>query len=98
MVNLVRIYHFARTVRLAGVNPSIAGANISTLWISVGGIPALNPAVLLKPLYWGFLLLGTERGFSVLWVLRFLLLFLVSFEFAMRYTERENHGLALLPP
>lgn len=71
------------------VNPSIAGGNISTLWISVGGIPALNPAVLLKPLYWGFLLLGTERGFSVLWVLRFLLLFLVSFEFAMRYTERK---------
>ena len=71
------------------VNPSIAGGNVSTLWISVGGIPALNLAVLLKPLYWGFLLLGTERGFSVLWVLRFLLLFLVSFEFAMRYTERK---------
>ena len=71
------------------INPAIAGGNISTLWISVGGIPALNLALLFKPFYWGFLLLGTDRGFSALWTLRFLLLFLVSFEFAMRYTEKK---------
>lgn len=70
------------------VSQAIAGGNVSTLWISVGGIPALNPALLFKPLYWGFLLLGTARGFSFLWTMRFLLLFLVSFELAMRYTKK----------
>ncbi|NTU77118.1 MAG: hypothetical protein HGA90_04820, partial [Alphaproteobacteria bacterium] len=71
------------------VSQAIAGGNISTLWISVGGIPALNLALLFKPLYWGFLLLGAERGFSFLWTLRFLLLFFVSFELAMRYTAKK---------
>jgi hypothetical protein len=71
------------------VSRTIAGGDISSLWISVGGIPALNLALIFKPLYWGFLLLGTERGFSFLWTLRFLLLFLVSFEFAMRYTDKK---------
>ncbi len=71
------------------VSQAIAGGNISTLWISVGGIPALNPALIFKPLYWGFLLLGAERGFSFLWTLRFLLLFFVSFELAMRYTAKK---------
>ena len=71
------------------VNQAIGGGNISTLWISVGGIPAFNLAVIFKPLYWGFLLLGTERGFSFLWTLRFLLLFFVSFELAMRYTAKK---------
>ena len=48
------------------VSQAIAGGNISTLWISIGGIPAWNLAFLFKPLYWGFLLLGTDRGFSFL--------------------------------
>lgn len=70
------------------INQAIAGGNVSTLWISVGGIPAFNLALIFKPLYWGFVFLGTERGFSFLWTLRFLLLFLVSFELAMRYTGK----------
>jgi len=68
------------------VNRLIADGDISTVWISVGGIPAFNPAVIFKPLYWGFLLLGTDKGISILWVLRFILLFFVSFEFARVYT------------
>lgn len=70
------------------ISQSIAGGNVSTLWVSVGGIPALNLAFIFKPMYWGFPLLGTERGFSFLWTLRLLLLFFVSFESAMRYTEK----------
>jgi len=70
------------------VSQAIAGGNVSTLWISVGGIPAFNIAFLFKPLYWGFLLLGSERGFSFLWTMRSLLLFFVSFELAMRYTKK----------
>lgn len=72
------------------VNHLIADGDISTVWISVGGIPAFNPAVIFKPLYWGFLLLGTEKGISVLWVLRFILLFFVSFEFARVYTKNDR--------
>lgn len=72
------------------VNQAIAGGSISTLWISVGGIPANNIALIFKPLYWGFLLLGTERGFSFLWTLRLLLLFFVSFELAMQYTNKNT--------
>jgi hypothetical protein len=72
------------------ISPAIAGGNVSTLWVSVGGIPALNLALIFKPMYLGFPLLGTERGFSFLWTLRPLLLFLVSFEFAMRYIEKKT--------
>ncbi len=81
------------------VSQAIAGGNISTLWISVGGIPALNLAFIFKPLYWGFLLLGTERGFSFLWTMRFLVLFFISFELAMRYTGKKpwlSFGAAML--
>lgn len=66
------------------------GVGVSTLWESIGGIPAWNVATLLKPFYWGFLLLGTSRGFSWLWEGRWIALFLVSFEFAMVYTKKDK--------
>jgi len=93
---------FSISQGLAGwpaASQAIAGGNVSTLWISVGGIPAFNIAFLFKPLYWGFLFLGTERGFSFLWTMRSLLLFFVSFELAMRYTKRNpwlSFGAAML--
>ncbi len=68
------------------VNALIAGGT-DTLWVSIGGLPAWNSAVLFKPLYWGFLLLGTAKGLSFLYTMRWLLLFLVSFELALRYTK-----------
>ena len=70
------------------VNSLISGGNIDTKWISIGGIPAWNLTLLFKPLYWGFLLFGLEFGFSFLSVLRFVLLFWTSFEFAWLYTKR----------
>ena len=68
------------------VNPLI-GNGTDTLWVSIGGLPAWNAATLFKPLYWGFLLLGAAKGLSFLYALRFVLLFLVSFELALRYTQ-----------
>ncbi len=76
------------------INDLISGGNINTSWISVGGIPAWSPVTLFKPLYWGFLLFGLETGFSFLSIARFLLLFWVSFEFALVYTK-QNRILSL---
>lgn len=75
----------------AGINPLIAGGGIDPTWISIGGLPALNLALLFKPLYWGFLLFGFERGLSVLWILRLFLLFSVSLYFAKIYTNQNVH-------
>ena len=41
---------------------AIGGGSVNAAWISVGGLPAWNTALLFKPLYWPLLLLGTERG------------------------------------
>lgn len=70
----------------AAFNNQIAGGSIDTTWISVGGIPALNSAIVFKPLYWGFLLLDTARGLSFLNNARWIMLFGVSFACAKQYT------------
>ena len=67
------------------VNPLIGGG-ADTAWISVGGIPAWSPAAVFKPLYWGFLTLGLERGYSLLFALRTLGLFHMTQELALLYT------------
>jgi len=76
----------------AAVNNQIAGGGIDAGWISVGGIPALNSALLFKPFYWGFLLLDTARGLSFLCNIRWMMLLGVSFACAKRYT---GNNLAL---
>lgn len=74
------------------VSPMIGGGS-DAAWISMGGLPAWNLAAIFKPLYWGFLLLRAEHGFSLLWTLRGLLLFGVSLELALVYT-RGNRPLS----
>lgn len=71
----------------------IAGGDVTTEWISMGGIPALSLAAIFKPFYWGFLVLGTSRGFSFLFACRLILLFLVSYKLAEKYTKR-NYALS----
>lgn len=78
----------------AAVNDLIAGGGIDPVWISIGGLPAFSLAALLKPLYWGFLVLGAAKGYSFLFAMRLLLLFLVSFETAKHYTQN-NQALSL---
>lgn len=72
------------------INRLIADGDISTQWISVGGIPALSLAAVFKPLYWGFFVLGSAKGLSLLWSLRTILLFFVSYAFAHIYTGKNR--------
>ena len=72
-------------------NPYIAGGGTDATWISMGGLPAWNAALIFKPLYWGFFVFGASRGTAFLWITRSVLLFLVSFTCAMRYTGERKH-------
>ena len=77
------------------INPLMEGGGVDVTWVSMGGLPAFNPAAVFKPLYCGFLRLGTSRGFSFLWIMRCVLLFFVSFAFAMRISK-ENKYISLM--
>ena len=52
-------------------------------------------ATLFRPFLWGYLLLGSAKGLAFFWAARFVVLFLVSFEFGRIYTK-DNRLLALL--
>ena len=69
------------------VNTAIAASATDPTLIAIGGLPAWNLAVVFKPFYWGFLLLGTERGYSLLTLLRVVCLAAVSYAAAKRYTR-----------
>lgn len=69
------------------VNTAITAGAVDPTLVAIGGLPAWNLAAIFKPFYWGFLLLGAERGFSLMTLLRFALLFAVSFLTAKRYTR-----------
>ena len=72
-----------------GVN-ALMGNGTDVTWLSMGGLPALNAALVFKPLYWGFLILGSERGLSLLTVARVVLLFAVTCRTAMRLTRGDR--------
>lgn len=72
------------------INPFIHGGEIDPTWISIGGIPAKNKALVFKPLYWGFILFGSSYGLSILWVLRTLILFFSSYYCALIYTKNNK--------
>ena len=72
-----------------GVN-TLIGNGTDVTWISMGGLPAWNAALLFKPLYWGFLILGFDRGLSLLCICRLGLLFIVSRKTALLYTGQNQ--------
>lgn len=55
----------------------------STDAFSLYGLPTINILEIFRPFHIGYIVLGIERGFSFFWVARFVLLFLVTFEFGM---------------
>lgn len=61
----------------------------------VYGQPVLDPAVLLRPFHWGYLLLGPVRGLSFFWCARLILLFMVSLEFSYRLLAPRSRALAV---
>lgn len=75
------------------VNTAINAASVDPTLIAIGGLPAWNLAAVFKPFYWGFLLFGTETGYSMMTLFRFAALFAVSFLCARRYT-RGNRPLS----
>ena len=72
---------------------TLIGNGADVTWVSMGGLPAWNAALPFKPLYWGFLLLGAERGLSFLCISRLVLLFIVSRKTALLYT-RNNQAMS----
>lgn len=52
--------------------------------------PAWDFITLFRPFFWGYLLFGTERGLSFLWITKFVVLFLVTFEFSMVITQKDK--------
>ena len=74
---------------------TLIGNGTDVTWVSMGGLPAWSAATVFKPLYWGFLLLGADRGLSFLCITRLILLFVVSRKTAMLYTKG-NKGMSML--
>ena len=58
-------------------------------------LPSWNIITLFRPFLLGYLVLGVERGLSFYWVARFIVLFLVTFEFARIWTK-DDRGLSCL--
>lgn len=63
------------------------------------GQPVADPAVLLRPFHWGYLLFGAEQGLAFFWCARVIILFMCTFEVGMLVSNKRKGlavGLALL--
>ena len=56
----------------------------------VYGQPVKNIVSVFRPFLLGFLFLGTAKGLSLFWILRLVLLFLISFEFLMLISNKNK--------
>ncbi len=56
----------------------------------VYGQPVWHYGILFRPFQIGYLLFGTSRGLSFFWCARFVMLFLVTFDFGMFFTEKKR--------
>lgn len=61
----------------------------------VYGQPVKNIVSVFRPFLLGFLFLGTAKGLSFFWILRLVLLFLISFEFLMLISNK-NKKISLI--
>lgn len=68
-------------------NKNIAQGNIN---MNMSNLPVLDILTLGKPLTWGYIFFDEEIGFSFYWMLKIVLLFLVSIEFVMKITKKDN--------
>ena len=68
---------------------------VSTDSFSLYGLPVLNILEIFRLFHLGYIILGIERGISFFWVARFIVLFLVTFEFG-KIIFNENKRLALI--
>ena len=68
-------------------NENIGQGNLNMLMMIT---PVRDIASIGKPLMWGFILFGEELGFSFYWMLKIILLLLVSIEFSMKITKKDT--------
>ena len=73
---------------------TLMGSGTDVTWVSMGGLPAWNAALVFKPQYLGFLLLGGERGLSFFCIFNLTVLFMVSWKTALLYTGN-NRGMSI---
>ena len=73
-------------------NDSLRGGNTDVFMVY--GQPIKNIVSVFRPFLLGFLFLGTAKGLSFFWILRLVLLFLISFEFLMLISN-ENKIISL---
>lgn len=57
---------------------------------TIYGLPVLSIFEIFRPFHLGYLLFGFARGLSFFWVARFVVLFLVTFEFFMIFTNKNK--------
>lgn len=62
----------------------------STDMFIVYGQPVRDIAMIFRPSQWGYLLFGFERGLAFYWCLRFIALFMVTFELGMVLTKKSK--------
>ncbi len=68
-------------------NKNIAQGTSNMLMVSA---PVTDIVAISRPLTWGFLLFGTEYGFSFYWVLKMIALLMVSIELVKKVTHNNN--------
>ena len=77
---------FSQSFNNFNINSNIIRGTTTEVF-SLYGLPVLNILTIFRPYHLGFLFLGLAHGLSFFWVLRTLSLFLVTFEFAMLFTN-----------
>lgn len=68
-------------------NRNIEQGNLNMI---MTGMPVKDITTIAKPLSWGYLLFGEEYGFSFYWMLKMVLLFLVSLEISMKISKKDK--------
>lgn len=57
------------------------------------GQPVLDYSIIFRPFQIGYLFLGAEMGLAFFWCSRFIILFLISFEFCLKIITRQGSNL-----
>lgn len=81
---------FSQSFNNFGYFSDILRGGTSTDAFSMYGLPVLNIVEIFRPFHLGYLFLDLARGLSFFWVSRFIILFLVSFEFFMIFTNKNK--------
>lgn len=81
---------FSQSFNNFGYFSDILRGGVSTDAFSIYGLPVFNLVEIFRPFHIGYLFLDLARGLSFFWVSRFIVLFLVTFEFFMIFTNKNK--------